>query len=371
MTAVPRVKRILAAECKLALPKPIRLGPVEVKTRDFVALRLESDNGLFGDAISYPRGANLLYAAHILAPHIVGTSSSKRRETIENTLQRLVNNRASLVKAASLYDIALWDLFCKSVSQPLHAVLGGIRSQVPVMVVAGYFLDQRTIEDVCEEVRLRVDQGYRLIKIMINGSDPDQDERLVAAAMNIAGSRICVDAHWAWTSVAAALETCKRLDGYNVKFIEDPFGQHQSFLAGELQKWIKTPLAVGEDLPDLQTIHAAIEPLLFYRLDATTCGGISTAVTATESAGVRGKSVLPHVFLPLHAQLAGALRPIEAVEFIPPEIGACPMFDLLDSLPRINDGILDIDPEPGAGFHLDWDKVAATAGRVWVHDIND
>ncbi len=367
---MPRVKRILAAECKLALPKPIRLGPVEIKTRDFVALRLESDNGLFGDAISYPRGANLLDAAHILAPHIVGTSSSMRRGTIENTLQGLVNNRASLVKAASLYEIALWDLFCRSVSQPLHAVLGGIRRRVPVMVVAGYFLQERSIEDVCEEVRLRVDQGYRLIKIMINGSDPDHDERLVAAAVQVAGSRICVDAHWTWTSVATALETCKRLDAYNVKFIEDPFGQPQSFLAGELQRWIKTPLAIGEDLPDLQTIYAAIEPLLLYRLDATTCGGISMAVTATESAGIRGKSVLPHVFLPLHAQLAGALRPIEAVEFIPPEVGACPMFDLLDALPKITDGILDIDQEPGAGFHLDWDKVAATAWRTWVHDIN-
>ena len=59
-----RITRVLAAECSLPLPRPIRLGPVEIKTREFVALRLETDTGLFGDALGYPRGGPLPRPLH-------------------------------------------------------------------------------------------------------------------------------------------------------------------------------------------------------------------------------------------------------------------------------------------------------------------
>lgn len=363
-----RIKRIHAAECKLPLPQPIRLGPVEITTRDFVVLRLETECGRFGDALAYPRGSALLEAAKRMAPYILGTDVTQRRATVDGFLQNFVNGRPTYVKAASLFDIALWDLAAKAANLPLHQYLGGFRSTVPIMVVAGYYLDHRNIEDVCEEIRLRVGEGFARIKIMILGNNPDFDERLVSAAKNIAGNRLCVDAHWAWTNAAQAFETCRRLDQYELQFIEDPFGPHQGGLSGRLQEMINTPLAYGEDLPDLQTISTAIKQVPYYRLDATTCGGVSTAIAATEYAGICGTSVVPHVFLPVHAQLAGALRPIDAVELIPESSGACPMYDLIHGKPSIDNGILTIDDKPGAGFDLNWKIVEKTAAKSWTLD---
>lgn len=358
-----RITSVQAAECRLPLPRPIRLGPVEIRTRDFVVLRLGTDTGLVGDALGYPRGSPLLDAVRRMAPHVLGTEVALRRGTVDGILQRFVNGRPSFVKAASLFDIALWDLAAREVGQPLHALLGGCRRDVPVMVVAGYYLDQRSIKDVCDEVRLRVDEGYGRIKIMISGTDPDFDERLVAAAKAVAGDRLCADAHWAFRSLPDAYRSLRRLEKYDLAFIEDPFGPHQGDLTGSLQARLATPLAYGEDLPDPQALARAISQVPILRLDATTCGGITPAIGLVEQAATAGNSLLPHVFLPVHAQLAGSMRGIDAVEYIPIEVGACPMYDLLDGPPGIDGGTLAIDQRPGAGFTLRWNIVEATAAE--------
>jgi L-alanine-DL-glutamate epimerase-like enolase superfamily enzyme len=363
-----RVTRVLAAECSLPLPRPIRLGPVEIKTREFVAFRIETDTGLSGDALGYPRGSPLIEAVARMAPFVVGTDVSMRRRTVDSFLQRFVNGRPAFVKAASLVDIALWDLAAKAAEKPLYQLLGGYRNEVPVMVVAGYYMDQRTIEDVCEEVRQRKDAGYQRIKIMIGGSDPDFDVKLIAAAQEVAGERICVDAHWTWRSIPEAMRTCRLLDSMGLQFIEDPFGPYQCDLTTELQRHMVTPLACGEDLPDAQTLSRMLDEISVLRLDATTCGGVTPAVALAEKAALVGHSVLPHVFLPIHAQLAGALRSIDAVEFIPIEVGACPMYELLDGLPGIDNGTLAIDGEPGAGFHLNWQNVEKYSRQALVEE---
>ncbi|WP_108816968.1 mandelate racemase/muconate lactonizing enzyme family protein [Loktanella sp. Alg231-35] len=351
------IKRIKAAECKISLPHPIRLGPVEIKTRDFVVLRLETDSGLVGDAVSYPRGSSLLDSVGRLAPFALGSEVAMRRATIDTMLQSFVNGRPTFVKAAGLFDIALWDLAANSVDMPLFEMLGGVRTQAPMMAVAGYYLDQRTIEDVCDEVSKRVDEGYARIKIMISGTDLDRDRNLVEAARKIAGTRLCVDAHWVFRSLPAALHHCRALDEFDLAFIEDPFGPNQGELTGALQTRIQTPLAYGEDLPDAQSIHRAIEDIDYLRLDATTCGGVSTALALAEAAGHAGRIVLPHVFTSLHAQLAGAVQAIDAVEYIPIEVGACPIYELLANKPVIKDGMLQIDTAAGAGMGLNWDRV--------------
>ena len=180
------------------------------------------------------------------------------------------------------------------------------------------------------------------------------------------GARLSVDAHWAWRNIAEAQRTCRLIDPVGLRFIEDPFGPNRSFLTGRLQATLTTPLAIGEDLPDAQTIAAALEDITIFRLDATTCGGVTAAIAAAEAADTKGVSVLPHVFLPVHAQLAGSLSQIEAVELIPEDTDACPMYDLLEATPRIEDGVLSIDQTPGAGFRLNWEAVERHAARSWT-----
>jgi L-alanine-DL-glutamate epimerase-like enolase superfamily enzyme len=293
-----------------------------------------------------------------------------RRETVNRFLQNFVNGRPTFIKAASLIDIALWDLSAKSVQLPLFKLLGGIREKIPVMAVAGYYLDQRTIEDVSREVGELAQEGYSRIKVMILGNDLAFDERFVRSAHAQASQQLCVDAHWAWRSLADAYRTCRALDEIGLRFIEDPFGPFQASLTGELQRMLRTPLACGEDAPDTGALLKLAEDVPILRIDATTCGGVTAATGIIETADLMGRTVLPHVFLPIHAQLAGALSAVEAVELIPEESGACPMFELLERRPNISNGILSIDMEPGAGLDLRWDVVERYATKTFSRELS-
>jgi L-alanine-DL-glutamate epimerase-like enolase superfamily enzyme len=356
-----KITEIKVAECKLPLPKPIRLGPVEVRTRDFVVVRIVTESGLVGDALGYPRGTALFESVKRMAGWVLGKDTVNRRSITHDFLQNFVNGVPTYVKAASLVDIALWDIAGKEVRQPVFRMLGAIRSEVPVMVVAGYYLDQRTVEDVEREVASLTEQGFDRIKVMVRGNDLEFDERFVRAMHAIAGHRLCIDAHWSWNSVTEAYQLCRRLDDLNLRFIEDPFGPYRARQSAELQSMLRTPLACGEDAPDAVALFDLARTTKILRVDATTCGGLTPAIAVAEASGLIGHAVLPHVFLPVHAQMAGAISSIEAIELIPRDVGACPMFDLLQRAPDIQNGVLRIDEEPGAGFDLNWKHVEAFA----------
>lgn len=360
-----KIARIQIAQCALPLPRPIRLGPVEIKTREFVALRLTAEDGTVGDALAYPRGAPLYQTTEALAGSVLSSNVHARRHTIDGTLQSLVNNRPMLTKAASLYDIALWDLASRSVYQPLNQLLGSRRDTVPVMVVAGYYLDQRSISEIEAEVGDLCEQGFTRIKVMISGADADFDFKLVKALHAIAGERLSIDAHWAYRTVPEAIHGLRRIDDLGLRFIEDPFGPHQAHLYEKLGRGFRTPLASGEDFVDENVLGQHLAALPVLRLDATTCGGVSSAMNVLGAARITGNSVLPHVFLPIHAQLAGSFDCIEAVELIPIDVGACPMWDLLEGGFNIAGGQLKIDQRPGAGFHLNWEQVAHYAIKTF------
>lgn len=352
-----KISSLIAAECKIPLPRSIRLGPVEIKTRDFVALRLEAEDGSFGDAIGYPRGTALFESLRLLSGRIIGWEVGDRRAFSERTLSAFVNGRPTFVRATSLIDIALWDIAAKAVDQPLFRLLGGGRTKVPVMAVAGYYLQERSIQDVCDEIRGLVDTGHQRVKIMLSGSDPDFDKRYVDAIVRVSEGRLSADAHWSWRSIPEAMRTCSLIDDAGLLFLEDPFGAYQWPLAFRLQAQLKTPIAMGEDMPDNVALFELTDRLSVLRVDATTCGGIGSACDVIAAATLRGVAVLPHVFGQVHAQLAGAYSSIDAVEYIPESTGADPLSQILRRNLKIADGMLPIDEEPGAGIELDWQGV--------------
>jgi L-alanine-DL-glutamate epimerase-like enolase superfamily enzyme len=101
-------------------------------------------------------------------------------------------------------------------------------------------------------------------------------------------------------------------------------------------------------------------------VDATTCGGVTGAIEAIHIAAAGGKTVLPHVFPPLHIHLACAFPNVEAVEIIPQESGADPLQALLRNCPAPVDGKMSPSEEPGVGIALNWEAIEGVARRVAV-----
>src|SRR3984885_1363391 len=169
---VVQISRIQIAECSIALPYVLRLGPVEIRNRDYVLLRVESADGVFGEAIGYPRGTPLFE-----------TLSGMGRQVLFNLEQSNVPARAALTRGLSLIDIALWDIASKRAAQPLFQFLGGMRAAAEVTVVAGYYVDQRGIGAVVDEVALLQDVGCKRVKVMLKGDDAVFDYKYCSAVV--------------------------------------------------------------------------------------------------------------------------------------------------------------------------------------------
>jgi L-alanine-DL-glutamate epimerase-like enolase superfamily enzyme len=361
-----QISRVLIAECPMPLPHVLRLGPVEIRTRDYIAIRIETESGLFGEALGYPRGTPLFETASQMARRVLGGDVSMRRELMVNLEQFNVPGRAALTRGLSLLDIGLWDIVCKQANLPLFRLLGGLRKQAEITVVAGYYMDRRSISDVVEEVGGLRDAGYQRVKIMLKGDDPSFDREYASAVTAKMPGRIGADAHWTWNTLTEAKRLCRDLDQLGLNFLEDPFAACDWHLTHELHRQLTTPLAAGEDVFGPRAFSDLVGGIDILRVDATTCGGLTGAIEAIHIAAAAGKTVLPHVFPPLHVHLACAFPNVEAVEIIPQESGADPLHALLRDCPIPVDGKMKPSEEPGVGISFDWEEVERLARRVAV-----
>lgn len=358
-----KIAKIRIAECGLPLPRVLRLGPVEITTRDYVVLRIETAEGICGEAIGYPRGTPLLETARNMARRILGSDATMRRQLTNRLEQSNIPARAALTRALSLIDSALWDLACKQARQPLYRFLGGLRDSAEATVVVGYYIDQRSMADVVDEIGALQDEGVRRVKIMLKGDDPAFDYKYAAAATGKMPGGVAADAHWSWSTLTEARRTCRSLDGLGLSFLEDPFAANDVRLTHELRREIVTPIAAGEDTFGPRVIAELAGGIDILRVDATTVGGITGAIEAINLAAAAGRTVFPHVFHPIHVHLACAFPNVESVEVITEGSGADPLHRLLRNLPAAKEGRLSPSQEPGIGIEVDWDAAEKLSRR--------
>src|SRR4030095_2014934 len=104
------IDSVSIAECAVPLPRPVRLGRSEIRTRTFLALRIGAQDGAAGEAIGYVRGTPLFAALEMLAPRLLGADPLMRGQILNEIEWSNVPGRAAFTRATSLLDIALWDL---------------------------------------------------------------------------------------------------------------------------------------------------------------------------------------------------------------------------------------------------------------------
>jgi L-alanine-DL-glutamate epimerase-like enolase superfamily enzyme len=358
-----QISKVQIAECGISLPYVLRLGPVEIRTRDYVLLRIESDEGVFGEAIGYPRGTPLFETLSSMARRILGKDARMRRQVMFALEYSNVPARAALTRGLSLIDVALWDIACKRAAQPLFQFLGGLRTAADVTVVAGYYVDQRSIAAVVDEVGLLQDAGCKRVKIMLKGDDRDFDRKYASAVAEKMPGRVAADAHWTWNTLTEAKRACLDLDGLGLNFLEDPFAASDLRWTHQLRRELVTPIAAGEDVFGAGVVSDLVSGIDILRVDATTVGGLTGAIEAINLAAAAGRTVFPHVFAPLHVHLACAFPNVEAVEWITEESGADPLHQLLRNIPAVKDGKMSPSEEPGIGISIDWGAVERLSRR--------
>ncbi len=133
--------------------------------RNFVTLKIETDQGVHGIGDATLNGRELAVAAY-LTEHIVPTLIGRDPARIEDIWQYLYRGAywrrgPVTMSAIAAVDTALWDLKGKMAGMPLYELLGG-KSRDGVMVYG--HANGKDIAETLDEVARYIDLGYKAIR---------------------------------------------------------------------------------------------------------------------------------------------------------------------------------------------------------------
>ncbi|MBB6014897.1 o-succinylbenzoate synthase [Deinococcus radiopugnans] len=251
-----RLERAELRVVSLPLLKPFRTSFGVMTDKNFVLLRLFGE-GLEGVAEGVMdlrpdfreetiSGALALLQDTVL-PGVLGRSWANPEQLMRH-LSGIRGNRMALATV----EMAFWDLWARSLEQPLCAVLGGVRDAVNVGVSLGI---QKSVEATVDSAVSHAEQGYKRIKLKIQpGWDVDVVRAVKAALPN---TPVTVDANAAYT--LAHLNTLRELDTLGLDYIEQPLAWNDMRDHAKLQALMNTPLCLDECITTAQDARKALE----------------------------------------------------------------------------------------------------------------
>ncbi|MEO7940111.1 MAG: D-mannonate dehydratase ManD [Burkholderiaceae bacterium] len=279
--------------------------------RNFVTLKIETDEGLTGIGDATLNGRELSVASY-LTDHVIPCLIGRDAHQMEDIWQYLYKGAywrrgPVTMSAIAAVDTALWDIKAKAANMPLYQLLGG-RSRTGVMVY-GHANGQDIAQTVDEVLRYK-EMGYKAIRAQsgIPGLDkvygvgkgtlfyepadadlPSEHDwssekyllhtpQLFDAVRNAVGPDIHLlhDVHHRLTPIEAA-RLGKSLEPYHLFWIEDatPAENQEAFKL--IRQHTTTPLAVGEVFNTLWDCRELIQNqwIDYIRATVVHAGGIT------------------------------------------------------------------------------------------------
>ena len=174
--------------------------------------------------------------------------------------------------AKSALETAVWDLYARREKISLQNLFSATKESVSVGVSMGIQPDATSLLQTAQSY---VDQGYERIKLKIApGNDLGPLRELRAHFPDL---QLMADANSAYT--LADWQVFKEMDQLKLSMIEQPFHPRDYVDHGELQKRLKTPICLDENirsLEDVKTAHA-LKSCQAINLKIPRVGGITEA----------------------------------------------------------------------------------------------
>ncbi|MCL4140112.1 UNVERIFIED_CONTAM: hypothetical protein GTU68_044458 [Idotea baltica] len=281
--------------------------------------------------------------------------------------------KGSVVSAISAIDIALWDIAGKFYSQPIYQLLGGAqRTSVQPYATGFYRLEGKNeAARLAQEARDHHDAGFQAMKVKLGFGVADDIEVMAAITDALGDSTVelMVDTNHAYGR-ADALNLGKALEGYNIRWYEEPVIPEDVESYKALRSVLSIPIAGGENEHTAYGFNHLLQQqaLDVAQPDIGSCGGITAIRDITSMAQAYGVQVNPHVWGAAVAQAASlqiiATLPVTNHSLFPTE----PILEydrsshpfrqkLIDTPWDMNNGFVNIPNGPGLGISVNMDVV--------------
>jgi L-alanine-DL-glutamate epimerase-like enolase superfamily enzyme len=339
----------------------VRVNFESVMPGTHIVLRLRTAEGVEG--VSYVSRVNVrnLKPLRLLIEHFAASVVGQDATDIPALCRQLYQPALGApvagleLRAASAVEIAAWDIRGKTLQQPVHRLLGGTRTQVPVS--ANWQLMPGQDPTVLEaHIGNLIERGFQAMKCPVGRSPLDQAIAHVRHVRRCAGPavKIIVDGNFAW-SVEQALQFARATEDCGLYWVEDPVAPHDLAGLKQVTDTIAQRTCAGEVFQHLHEFRALIDGRCSRNVMIDQDIGLTGFMQVAGMAEAAGCPVVNHLApeVLLHGVAAAPNGLI---------VGLVPWAQPLFAEPlRVKDGLLTLPQTPGLGLTLDEDVLKRCA----------
>jgi O-succinylbenzoate synthase len=242
---------------RIPLRNAFRTSFGEETAKECVLVRLVTDGGVtgWGECVASPEprySEEFNEGAWLVLERWLGPALLEAGDIAPDGLRELFGWVRGHRMAKATLEMAVLDASLRSEGWSLSEALGGVRDRVACGVSIGI---ATTVDDLVEQVRGFVEQGYRRIKLKIEpGWDVAPVTAVRAAFPDIP---LTVDANAAYH--LDDLRVFEQLDALDLLLIEQPLGHDDLVDHAVLQRHLTTPICLDESIRSADDARAAID----------------------------------------------------------------------------------------------------------------
>lgn len=276
--------------------------------------------------------------------------------------------REAIVRVSAAIDIAIWDLVGKAAGLPLYRLFGGYRDAVPAYVTCAYYRDGKDQVELREEVTMLKEQGHRGFKAKAGGDTLAVDMERMALVREVIGddNQLMIDINRGW-DLDTAIRGASLMAELNPRWLEEPVRwvddrRELKMLAGTTA----IPLSAGESELTSYACRSLLEEqaIRILQFDCTMMGGFTEGRKLAALCELNHVEVAPHHDCFIHAHIvAGSPAGLIVESFTDPERDPL-QAELFENPPRIEGGMLYLNPDPGLGLELSMAAVEKYGERI-------
>ena len=276
--------------------------------------------------------------------------------------------KEALIRISAAIDIACWDLIGKASNFPLYKLFGGYRNKVPCYVTCAYYRDGKDNKELKDEIQMLLGQGHQGFKGKVGGLSLKEDIDRMNIVRDVIGDEksLMIDVNRAW-DLKTAIEAANLLKPLNPFWLEEPvrWSDDRRELKLLSQK-TDIPISGGESELTIYGCRAMLEEqaIQILQFDCTMFGGFTAGKKLSALCELNHVDIAPHHDCFIHAHIvAGSPSGLIVESFTDPERDPL-QAELFTNPPKIENGWLYLNDEPGLGLDLSKDALLKFGNKI-------